>query len=216
MNKKLLCLVLTTAITTSTWSTALAGTVQSKTSNRGKIIEVKEKVDALPISEEINQAILEQGVKDIDSEEVVELLILSDGTDITDDLESMGAYVSKKSTSVYVVNIEASEAQGISEISAVKSVGMDKLLYLPSPVISEIEGNNGEEISYPNLEYDHKIVGTTEFWNKGYDGKGTKVAIIDTGVEPANEMLTVTTDGKIKIIDYKDFYYRSGVDGEGM
>ena len=215
MNKKLISLVLTTAMTASCYSTAFARPVQSKANNRGMIVESKEKLKELQISENITKSILEQGVKDLNSDEYVELLVVSDGTDIVDDLENIGACVNQTSTSVYVINIEANNARSLAEISAITAVGRDKLLHLPEPTLREIDGNKGEEIVSPNMEYGHEIVGMSDFWGKSYDGKGTKVAIIDTGVEPANEMLTSTTDGKIKIVDYKDFYRRSGRPNDG-
>jgi subtilisin family serine protease len=136
----------------------------------------------------------------------VELLLVSDGDDITEELKKIGAEVSKMSTSVYVVSIAANKASDISNIKQVKSVGRDKILQLPKPIdFEKIQGQDGG-IADPKLEYCHEVVGMAKLWKAGFDGKGTKVAIIDTGVEPGNEMLTLTTDGKIKIVDYQDFW----------
>ena len=49
-------------------------------------------------------------------------------------------------------------------------------------------------------------MGTLEFLDKHpeYDGRGTVVAIFDTGVDPGANGLTKTSDGKVKVIDMID------------
>lgn len=166
------------------------------------------------IKNQIEEAILEQGVESVNSKQIVELLIVADGKDISNSLKAMGAVVNKKSSSVYVINIPADKAATLSTIAQIKAVGKDRILTLPSPVnLAEISLN--KKIAYPNMEYSHETTSIVKFWNKGYDGRNTIVSIIDTGVETGNELLSLTTEGKIKIVDWQDFWHKTGQDSEG-
>lgn len=166
------------------------------------------------IKNQIEEAILEQGVESTDSKQVVELLIVADGKDISNSLKTIGAVVQKKSSSVYVVNIPAYKASSLSGINQIRAVGKDRILKLPRPVnLAEISMNS--TIVYPNMEYSHEATDMVKFWKQGYDGRNTVVSIIDTGVEPGNELLTLTTEGKIKLIDWQDFWHHTKSDSEG-
>lgn len=216
MNKKLISAVVTATLLATTCLPAMAKEIQYTNNNTKSFsMEKSNKSDKAIVKSQISKAILEQGVENQKTDKVIELLLVCEGSDITKQLQSLGAEVQKMSTSVYVVNIAASKASNISNIEQVKSVGRDRMLQLPKPIdLGEIQGKDGG-IADPKLEYCHEVVGMTKFWRAGFDGKGTKVAILDTGVEPANEMLTLTTDGKIKIVDYQDFWKKAYDFSEG-
>ncbi|MCB2296761.1 S8 family serine peptidase [Clostridium tagluense] len=219
MNKKLISAVVTATLLATSSLPAMAKGIQYTDSNTKSFGNLKTdkpvKSDELIIKAQISKAILGQGVDNPKTEKTVELLLVCEGSDITQKLESIGAEVNKMSTSVYVVNIPANKASNIGNIKEVKAVGRDKILQLPKPIDLEEAKDPKGGIAEPNLEYCNEAVGMTKFWRAGFDGKGTKIAIIDTGVEPGNEMLTLTTDGKIKIVDYQDFYKKYTDFGEG-
>lgn len=216
MNKRLISAVVTATLLATMSLPAVAKEIQYTNNNTKSFGKQKPyKSDKAIVKSQISKAILEQGVQAEKTDNMVELLLVCEGGDITKQLESLGAEVNKMSTSVYVVNIAASNASDISDIEQVTAVGSDKILQLPKPIeIEKAEGKDGG-MAEPKLEYCNEAIGMTKFWRAGFDGKGTKIAIVDTGVEPRNEMLTLTTDGKIKIVDYKDFWKKAADYSEG-
>ncbi|MFD3155930.1 S8 family serine peptidase [Haloimpatiens sp. FM7330] len=214
MNKKILAVTLSGAMILTSTGTASAVNINKKSSKKiKKSIQSKDK--ALVLQNQITKAALEQGVKDLKSDESIELLVVSDGSDISKSLIEKGAQVHKESKSVFVAKVPVNKASKLSKIKNVKAIGRNRILSLPKPINKEDMTPKNSKIAYPNLEYSNYVMGMSKFWSKGYDGKGTKIAVIDTGVEPGNEMLTLTNEGKIKIVDWQDFWSYCNEDSEG-
>ena len=212
MKKKLLSVVISATIALSSVTPVFA--INNNRSTDVVKNPIINKSQDTTLQSQITKAIIEQGVKSEKSLQVVELLLVTDGKDITSELEGIGGKVDKVSTSVYLLKIPASKSSELVKIKAIKSVGKDRILSLPKPIdMSKFTHN--KIIAQPNLEYSHEVTGITKFWRAGFDGRGTTIAIIDTGVEPDNEMLKITTEGKLKITDWQDFWKDSGEDSEG-
>lgn len=213
-NKKIISLLTVVALTAGVIMFPNFKTVDANNNINidGKIS--RDTMDKTNIKKQIEAAVIEQNVSSEESDKSIELVVVSNGKDITKALKKLGATVIQKSTSVFLVNIPANKAVEVASIESVLAAGKDRILQLPQPVdLGKIAKANND--ANPMLEYSNQDTSMPKFWNMGYDGKGTKVAIIDTGVEPKNEMLTMTSDGKIKIVDYQDFWHYSGESSEG-
>lgn len=207
MKRKIISMVLALAMVVT--STAYAST--------NKDIKKRPKSQKVIIQEQINKVIEETQKESPVVDDAMEILLITDGRDVTKELKSVGANsINRMSTSVFLIKIPMNRALNISNIGGIKAAGKNRKITLPKPV----NGIGNADLNYvpidnPNLEYAHGVSGIAELWKKGYDGRDTKVAIIDSGVEPAHEMLTATSDGKIKIASYNDFWKAAGELGEG-
>lgn len=64
-----------------------------------------------------------------------------------------------------------------------------------------------------DLDLTRMAIGADAFSTQlGVDGRGIKVAVVDTGVDPTNPDLQTTTDGKPKIVEWRSFVDESVVD----
>ncbi len=91
---------------------------------------------------------------------------------------------------------EALEVLGISEFVVERSQ--------PVPPVKLLD-SEGTPSPFTGAGYfPSKIMGTDELPGQ-YSGKGSKIAIIDTGFDFGHPMLKVTPSGAPKIIDFKDF-----------
>jgi Subtilase family./S-layer homology domain. len=140
------------------------------------------------------------------SESRLNLVILSDGRDITAQLKKIGAVnIKKKSDMVYSATLARSKVMNLLKVNGIKDFGLDKV-YTLDP--KERVGLSRPIDEYkPNLETTLDDTQADLFNEKFGDGTGTVIAIIDTGVDPGHEMLQWTTNGDIKIIDWQDFSY---------
>lgn len=64
---------------------------------------------------------------------------------------------------------------------------------------------HGQEVSFPFL--DIETIGAKAFRNAhpDWDGRGVAIAILDTGVDMGVEGLRVTSEGKVKVVEARDF-----------
>ncbi|EYE87883.1 hypothetical protein Q428_10910 [Fervidicella metallireducens AeB] len=213
MLKKLYSLLLAVIFIFISSTTAFASVSNSNSPIlQGKLLKNQGQSDFL--HKQITKAIIEEGIKTESTDRDIKLIVVSEGRDIKRDLQRLGAEINNNTKNVYVINIPVSKAQNLANIREIKAIGRDKILSIPEPIEMENIKQNGK-IAYPNMEYCHEVTGIASLWNKGYDGRDTTIAVIDTGVEPKNELLTMTTEGKLKIVDYKDFWKYTGEDSEG-
>lgn len=163
-----------------------------------KSIIDKQKAHQFKMANRINDALIELGLN-TESGEEAELLVISQlESDITSKLYKAGASkVERFVEGAYKVKINSQQAYKLSTITDIVSVGVNREIALDPP--------QREPIVLPNLEYSNDETTIKDLWAAGFDGKNTKVAIIDTGVEPNHEILKMTGEGKLKVIDHQDF-----------
>lgn len=193
--KKIISLFLSAAMIVGFFNSGHAGAADKEYENT---IQMLDKSRRQAISTRINEAIVESGVN-ITSDNVIELIILSQlESDISNELYGIGATdVVRFAEGAYKINISAKNSSKITEINDVVTVSTNHKVEL-DPLV-----NQG--IANPNLEYSNKVTSIKDLWDKGYTGQNTTIAIIDTGIEPDNELLKMTSDGKLKIVDYQEF-----------
>ncbi|MFD3155929.1 S8 family serine peptidase [Haloimpatiens sp. FM7330] len=196
-SKKIIGIVMSTFMIMSSINVSYA--LPIKESNPDKTLNTCE-IHKMKLSNQIKDNLKKMNVE-LDSKEEVELLIISDlDVDITKKLFKCGASsVDRFVEGAYKIKIPAKNALFIAKISQALGVGTNQMI--------EIKPPNELPIAHPQLEYAHEHTTIKELWKKGYDGKGTTIAIIDTGVEPNHELLKSTSHGKLKIVDYQDFNY---------
>ncbi len=81
------------------------------------------------------------------------------------------------------LSVNQKALQALAANPRVEKIYEDKLTKLPP-----ITPATSSEISSPQLNQSTPLIGATAAWSMGYTGKGTYVAILDTGVRASHEM----------------------------
>ncbi|EYE87884.1 hypothetical protein Q428_10915 [Fervidicella metallireducens AeB] len=163
-----------------------------------KVYDEMEKVHQMKIAAQVEKSLGEFEIS-TDKDKDIELLVVSQlETDIKDKLKKNGAKkIINLCEGFYKIVINSRDAYKLSYISQIVGVGVNHKINLPK--------TQKAPIALPQLEYSNQDTTIKDLWKAGYDGKGSLIAVIDTGFEPNNELLTMTSDGKLKIVDYQDF-----------
>ncbi|UOQ45689.1 cell wall-binding repeat-containing protein [Halobacillus salinarum] len=150
-------------------------------------------------------------------QEKQELIIVTDGeADITSKLEDLGAKVLyNKNKYVYLAEIPTEKVIPVyylDHVSAVTKNQTFKPAESPDPEMKTKTGKEAADVVKPSNVETHKPTDVNTFQNK-YDGTGTRIAIIDTGVDPGHPAFQKTTSGKEKIAAVQDFTMQNELEG---
>ncbi|WP_035179602.1 S8 family serine peptidase, partial [Alkalihalobacterium bogoriense] len=74
------------------------------------------------------------------------------------------------------INVKGSDLEKILELPGVVSVTADKKVY-------SLETSNKSNTIQPTMDQSVDLLKIPELWNMGYEGKGIKVAVIDSGID---------------------------------
>lgn len=74
----------------------------------------------------------------------------------------------------------------------VKYKDIEKIEKLPS--VKNVYIANEYERPEPNLETSHEMIGSIPTWQIGYEGEGTVIAIIDSGIDPSHRDMVLSED----------------------
>ncbi|SNX53601.1 S8 family serine peptidase [Thermoanaerobacterium sp. RBIITD] len=130
------------------------------------------------------------------------LVILSDGTDLTSQLNKIGT--SKKvGDNIFTLDINENNLSKLLNVTGIKGISLDNIYNVDPKERNPINYVNKLPFK-PDVESTEDDTNADKFYQMGYDGKGVTIAIIDTGVDPIHEMLQ-NADGDIKVIDWQDF-----------
>lgn len=132
------------------------------------------------------------------------LVILSDGTDLTSQLNTIGTS-SKFGDNIFKLTIYENNLSKLLNVVGIKGISLDNIFKVDPREKNPVGYNFTKEVPIkPNVETTEDDTNADKFYGLGYDGKGVTIAIIDTGVDPLHEMLK-DVDGSIKVIDWQDF-----------
>lgn len=114
-----------------------------------------------------------------------------------------------------LVRIKPEKVKELNYISVLEKAWLNKERKLVPPDLRELPSKAiaPPEKVEPKLYNSTWVINALQFIQDiGYNGNGTVVAILDTGVDPNHPFLNITPDGKRKIIDWKDFTDEGYVD----
>jgi len=144
----------------------------------------------------------------------VTLLVAAKGgaqRDAVRQLEGLGGVVRKQDAALgYVrVDIAIGKAKQAAALSAVQAVDLDEVLSLGDPTPEGAIAPSPQPAPGPTTPRDNAYMpvgetGAAAFTsaNPTYDGRGTTIGIIDSGVDLAHPALAKTTTGETKITDW--------------
>ncbi|MDO8244069.1 MAG: cell wall-binding repeat-containing protein [Myxosarcina sp. JB018] len=167
-----------------------------------------------PIKTQVSSALLALSASDQESQELV---VVSDGKeDITKQLEKLGAKVLyNENKYVYLAEVPTAKVMDVYKLDNVAALSEN---YTHEPVENddsdfqqEIDNVN-DKVSPSNVET-HKQTGADKFQQK-YDGTGTRVSIIDTGIDPGHTAFQQTTEGTEKIVGVEDYTLQNELEGD--
>ncbi|HEY3367446.1 MAG TPA: S8 family serine peptidase [Symbiobacteriaceae bacterium] len=121
-------------------------------------------------------------------------------------ITAAGGEVLEQDRTHVLAKLPAAAAESVSRASRVVAVGINQRLQVeqPHPVTARGPVGSAEAQSQVGISMD--AIGAGEFrGERGVDGAGVVVAVIDTGVDPGHPALQQTPDGRPKLIDWKDF-----------
>src|SRR3990172_7578766 len=116
----------------------------------------------------------------------------SDSAAIADQIESSGGVVSRQFGIISAVeaSVPASTVATLASQSGVAGVSLD------APVAS-----TGSVVDLKKLATTYPLsVGANDPWSKGYSGAGIGVAVVDTGISPANHPDFVDSSGRSRVV----------------
>lgn len=106
----------------------------------------------------------------------------------------------------FQVRLPVASAKEVAQATPVMAVGVDGKVAVDPPASPAL--NSAVELSRANelVSINMDAVGVPAFRNEhSVDGKGVVIAVIDSGVDAGHAGLLQTSDGRPKIVDWKDF-----------
>ncbi|MFQ3545408.1 cell wall-binding repeat-containing protein [Halobacillus rhizosphaerae] len=142
-------------------------------------------------------------------QETQTLIVVSDGKkDITSSLIDLGAKVLQNQHKyVYLAEIPTEKVISVYNLDHVSAVSKNNIMKPVEKQDSDLKSNVGKdaaEVVKPATIETHKPTEVNTFKNK-YDGTGTRISIIDTGIDPGHPAFQKTTSGKEKIVAVEDY-----------
>lgn len=110
-----------------------------------------------------------------------------------------------------VARLPAGALPELERSEAVRSVGLDRVVQLDPNAMRPLEdrlstGVPSSQDPPLSLRITRGEIRAPQFTEQtGADGRGTVIAVLDTGVDPAHPALKSTAGGQIKVVDWQDF-----------
>ncbi|WP_281176026.1 S8 family serine peptidase [Thermococcus celericrescens] len=134
------------------------------------------------------------------------------------ELEALGAKVldENKILNMLLIRIKPEKVKELNYVSVLERAWLNKERKLVPPDTREVlstKTNAAAGEAEPKMYNSTWVINALQFIQDiGYDGNGTVVAVLDTGVDPNHPFLNITPEGKKKIIDWRDFTDEGYVD----
>ncbi|WP_148882662.1 S8 family serine peptidase [Thermococcus aciditolerans] len=135
-----------------------------------------------------------------------------------EELSKLGAKVldENRVLNMLLIKIKPEKVTGLNYVSVLERAWLNKERKIVPPDLKEL---SSVKTATPSEKVEPKMYNSTWAINAlqfiqdiGYDGNGTVVAVLDTGVDPNHPFLNITPEGKKKIIDWRDFTDEGYVD----
>ncbi|ALV61901.1 putative secreted peptidase [Thermococcus sp. 2319x1] len=177
--------------------------------------ETRNMVVKAVITKEVSQAALNAIMKGQPT--IVLIIKVEDGKleEAKAELEKLGAKIldENKVLNMLLVRIKPEKVTELNHISSLERAWLNKEVKLLPPVIEKDLASSPGVLDEPKMYNSTWVINAIQFIQDiGYDGNGTLVAVLDTGVDPNHPFLNITPDGKRKIIEWKDFTDEGFVD----
>ncbi|AAL80411.1 pyrolysin [Pyrococcus furiosus DSM 3638] len=130
------------------------------------------------------------------------------------ELEKLGAEIldENRVLNMLLVKIKPEKVKELNYISSLEKAWLNREVKLSPPIV-EKDVKTKEPSLEPKMYNSTWVINALQFIQEfGYDGSGVVVAVLDTGVDPNHPFLSITPDGRRKIIEWKDFTDEGFVD----
>ncbi|QDA30901.1 pyrolysin [Thermococcus indicus] len=222
MNRKALSLlivvVMVLAVVPAALPVASAGTTLSAT-NQSALTGSSDSQPTYPVvSKEVSTAALNAIMAG--QPNMVLIVRVKDGKleEAKSELEALGAKVldENKILNMLLIKIKPEKVKELNYVSVLERAWLNKERKLVPPDTREVLSTKTNALpgkAEPKMYNSTWVINALQFIQDiGYDGNGTVVAVLDTGVDPNHPFLNITPEGKKKIIDWRDFTDEGYVD----